>query len=83
MVLKGGMKKKLPSLEEASFVKVSSKARLRKASRQDADFIYFEPKGSLYYNENLEQKGYGSGGLMMVFKGDRPDFDINCMSDLA
>ena len=83
LVLKGGMKKKLPSLEEASFVKVSSKARLRKASRQDADFIYFEPKGSLYYNENLEQKGYGSGGLMMVFKGDRPDFDINCMSDLA
>ena len=83
LVLKGGMKKRLPSLKDATFVKVSSKSSLKKATRREVDFIYFEPKGKLYYNENSEQKGYGSGGLMMVFKGDRPDFDINCMSDLV
>ena len=83
LLFKAGMKRKLPPLKDASFVKVKSKSRLRKASKQDADFIYFEPKGALYYNQNSEKKGYGSGGLMMVFKGDRPDFDISCMSDLA
>ena len=83
LVFKGGMRRKLPALSDASFVEVKSKSRLRKVSKRDFDFIYFEPKGALYYNQNLEKKGYGSGGLMMMFKGERPDFDISCMTDLV
>ena len=72
LVFKGGMRSKLPALSDASFVEVKSKSRLRKVSKRDVDFIYFEPKGAIYYNQNLEKKGYGSGGLMMMFKGSAP-----------
>lgn len=83
LVFKGGMRKKLPSLSDASFLEVKSKSHLRNASKRDIDFIYFEPKGALYYNQNLEKKGYGSGGLMMMFKGEGSDFEIGCMTDLV
>ena len=41
--------------------------QLRKGS--DADFLYFQPRGDLYYNANGDDRGYGDGGLMADLKG--------------
>ena len=35
----------------------------------DCDFIYYQPRGGLYYNENGEESGFGDGGLMAAIKG--------------
>lgn len=35
----------------------------------DCDFIYYQPRGGLYYNENGEESGFGEGGLLAAIKG--------------
>ena len=35
----------------------------------DCDFIYYQPRGGLYYNENGEESGFGDGGLLAAIKG--------------
>ena len=44
-----------------------SKKKFKKASKSDNAFIYDLKKGDLYFNENGEAKGYGSGGLVARF----------------
>ena len=41
--------------------------QLRKGS--DADFLYFQPRGDLFYNANGDDRGFGDGGLMADLKG--------------
>ena len=41
--------------------------RLRNSG--DCDFIYYQPRGGLYYNENGDEEGFGEGGLMASIKG--------------
>ncbi|MEC8214629.1 MAG: calcium-binding protein [Cyanobacteriota bacterium] len=53
---------------------VVSVAESRRDFRQlresgDCDFIYFQPRGGLYYNENGEESGFGDGGLLAAIKG--------------
>lgn len=38
-------------------------------NRGDCDFIYYQPKGGLYYNENGDGRGFGEGGLLAALKG--------------
>ena len=35
----------------------------------DADFLYFQPRGDLYYNADGDDRGFGDGGLMADLKG--------------
>ena len=35
----------------------------------EADFLYFQPKGGLYYNADGDDRGFGDGGLMAALKG--------------
>ena len=53
---------------------VVSIAESRREFRQlrrsgDCDFIYFQPRGGMYYNENGEDRGFGEGGRLAVLKG--------------
>ena len=47
-----------------------SRREFRQLRNQSAfDFLYFEPKGGLYYNENGDDRGFGEGGLLATLKG--------------
>ena len=35
----------------------------------EADFLYFQPRGGLYYNADGDDRGFGDGGLMAALKG--------------
>ena len=35
----------------------------------DIDFLYDQKKGSLYFNENGADKGFGDGGIIAILKG--------------
>ncbi|MEC8215272.1 MAG: ELWxxDGT repeat protein, partial [Cyanobacteriota bacterium] len=51
-------------------VTVSSNRQLKAQQSQPSQFIYFEPKGQLYFDRNDEQTGYGkNAGLFAVLKG--------------
>ena len=41
----------------------------KKLAKQDADFLYDEKKGGLYFNENGSDKGFGEGGIIAILKG--------------
>ena len=38
-------------------------------ARLDIDFLYHQKKGSLYFNENGADKGFGDGGTIAILKG--------------
>ena len=38
-------------------------------AKQDFDFLYDKKKGSLYFNENASDKGFGDGGIIAILKG--------------
>ena len=48
-------------------------------SDSDHEFLYFQPKGGLYYNENGDDSGWGDGGLIAALKG-APELDANQIS---
>jgi len=48
----------------------------KKLAKQDADFLYDEKKGGLYFNENGSDKGFGEGGIIAILKG-APDLTAN------
>ena len=51
-------------------VTVSSNRQLKAQQSQPSQFIYFEPKGQLYFDRNDEQTGYGkNAGLFAILKG--------------
>ena len=37
-------------------------------ARLDIDFLYHQKKGSLYFNENGADKGFGDGGIIAILK---------------
>ena len=46
--------------------------KLRRLSKQDIDFVYYETKGRLFFNGNGSNKGWGDqdkGGLFAILKG--------------
>ena len=60
--------------KRASYKSARNKKALDKLAKKDIDFLYDEKKGSLYFNENGADKGFGDGGIIAVLKG-APDLD--------
>jgi len=57
-------------LSEINLVTVSSKRQLKAQKTQPSNFIYYENKGKLFFDQNGTQKGYGEeGGLFAILKG--------------
>ena len=57
---------------DGSFAIASSKKELKALMKSDADVVYDERKGKLYFNANGEKKGWGKkkkSGLLANFKG--------------
>ena len=57
---------------DGSFAIASSKKELKQLIKSDADVVYDESTGKLYFNENGPAKGWGAkkvGGLLAKFKG--------------
>lgn len=59
-----------PGIGSLSYRSVSSRRSLRKAARSDADILYLQSSGELFFNANGSAKGFGSdGGLFAVLEG--------------
>lgn len=60
----------LPGLKtDPSLQSVTSKKALKAAQKSEADLIYYQPLGQLFYDQNGSAKGFGSGGLFAVLSG--------------
>lgn len=57
-----------------------SKKRIKKAAKRKTDFVYNKNNGSLYYNENGKQNGWGDGGLFAKLEDapalEKDDFTV-------
>ena len=77
-----------PSLlgaEEITFAKAHSAKEVRRLSRQDIDFVYFQDRGRLFFNGNGSEKGWGEpdeGGLLAILKG-KPELSADDFTLLA
>ena len=59
-------------IDDGTFAIASSKKELKQLMKSDADVVYDERKGKLYFNDNGAKKGWGEkkdGGLVAKFKG--------------
>jgi len=59
-------------INDGTFAIASSKKELKQLMNSDADVVYDDRKGKLYFNENGTKKGWGkkkNGGLVAKFKG--------------
>ena len=59
-------------IDAGTFAIASSKKELKQLMKSDADVVYDERKGKLYFNDNGTKKGWGQkkiGGLVAKFKG--------------
>ena len=54
----------------------NSKKEFKKAKKTDFEFIYYNKKGLLYYNENGGSKKFGKGGIIAIFS-KRQNLDSN------
>ena len=62
----------IASIDSFGFASATSKKQLKKLSKQDYEFVYFEKKGRLYFDSNGFEKGWGDpaeGGLVAIMKG--------------
>ena len=48
---------------------VTGKKNAKKADTEKSSFIYDDKKGLLYFNENLNEDGWGDGGVFARLKG--------------
>ena len=77
-----------PSLQddtEISFASTMRRKKLKRLSKQNYDFVYFEKKGRLYFDGNGTDKNWGNrneGGLFAVLKG-KPDLSVDDFTLLA
>ena len=63
-----------------SFAIAASKKELKQLMKSDADVVYDEKSGKLFFNENGTAKGWGAkkvGGLIAKFKG-KPELISRC-----
>lgn len=71
-----------PSLKSSTTIKFSStnrKNQLKRMSKQDYDFVYFEKKSRLYFDGNGTGKNWGNtneGGLVVILQG-KPDLTLD------
>ena len=56
--------------KQIDLVTVSSGRQLKAQQSQPSQFIYYEPKGELYFDRNIAESGYGNNaGLFAILKG--------------
>ena len=68
-----------------SFAIASSKKELKQLMKSDADVVYDEKSGKLFFNENGTAKGWGAkkvGGLIAKFKG-KPELSADNFEGLS
>ncbi len=68
-----------------SFAIASTKKELKALMKSDADVVYDESKGKLFYNENGTAKGWGAkkvGGLLAKFAG-KPELSADQFAGLS
>ena len=68
-----------------TFAIASSKKELKQLIKSDADVVYDERKGKLYFNDNGAKKGWGEkkdGGLVAKFKG-KPEISSDYFDGLS
>ena len=68
-----------------SFAIASSKKELKQLMKSDAEVVYDETKGTLFFNENGTAKGWGAkkvGGLIAKFKG-KPELSADNFEGLS
>ena len=68
-----------------TFAIASSKKELKQLMKSDADVVYDERKGKLYFNDNGAKKGWGEkkdGGLVAKFKG-KPELSADHFDGLT
>jgi len=59
-------------IDDGTFAIASNKKELKQLMKSEADVVYDERKGKLYFNDNGTKKGWGKkndGGLVAKFKG--------------
>lgn len=54
---------------DANFA-ISRAKKWKKTARRDADFVYHQLSGRLYFNANGSNKNWGAGGLFAVLEGN-------------
>ena len=68
-----------------TFAIASSKKELKQLMKSNADVVYDERKGKLYFNDNGAKKGWGEkkdGGLVAKFKG-KPEISSDYFDGLS
>ena len=68
-----------------SFAIASTKKELKQLMKSDAEVVYDESKGKLFFNENGTAKGWGAkkvGGLIAKFKG-KPELSADNFEGLS
>ena len=72
----GNIADSLPLKDELDIKVVQTSNQLMEASEEDLDFVYYEPLGYLYHDQNSEARGFGSdGGVIAVLDGG-PNLNI-------
>ncbi len=72
-------------IDDGTFAIASSKKELKQLMKSDADVVYDERKGKLYFNDNGAKKGWGEkkdGGLVAKFKG-KPELSADYFDGLS
>jgi len=72
-------------IDAGTFAIASSKKELKQLMKSDADVVYDERKGKLYFNDNGTKKGWGQkkvGGLVAKFKG-KPELSADHFDGLT
>ena len=72
-------------IDDGTFAIASSKKELKQLMKSDADVVYDERKGKLYFNDNGAKKGWGEkkdGGLVAKFKG-KPEISSDYFDGLS
>ena len=72
-------------IDDGTFAIASSKKELKQLMKSDADVVYDERKGKLYFNDNGAKKGWGEkkdGGLVAKFKG-KPELSSDYFDGLS
>ena len=64
------------TLQDIQLKTIDSKQQLRELSQTDANMIYIQTKGQLFYDANGSEAGLGDGGLVAKLKG-QPDLETS------
>jgi hypothetical protein len=62
---------------ELEFESISNRRQLKRASKSDADIIYQESSGRLFFNANGDTKGFGDQGGMFAILESTPFLSAN------